>query len=59
MCTNNNTTEIFLNEPESTKQYFEYKGVKILITEHFNRDGKSLEETIKEAIIRDSKTDSQ
>lgn len=59
MCTNNNTTEIFLNEPESTKQYFEYKGFKIIITENFNRDGKSLEETIKEAIIRDSKTYSQ
>lgn len=45
-----------MNEQKNTKQYFVHNGLKIIITEHFNEDGKSLEDVIKEAIIRDSKT---
>lgn len=43
-----------MHKSEINKNYFVYKGVKIVITEHFNRNGKSIEEIIKEAIIRDS-----
>ena len=45
-----------MNETENTKQYFVHKGVKIVITEHFNEIGKSLEDIIKDAIIRDALT---
>lgn len=45
-----------MEEDKNKKQYFVHKGVKIIITEHFNKDGKCFEDIIKDAIIRDART---
>lgn len=45
-----------MNENTNTKQYFIHNSVKIIVTEHFNNNGKSFEDIIKDAIVRDAKT---
>lgn len=45
-----------MEEDKNNRQYFVHNGVKIIITEHFNENGKSFEDIIKDAIIRDSRT---
>lgn len=45
-----------MEEDKNNKQYFVHKGLKIIITEHFNESGKSFEDIIKDAIIRDART---
>lgn len=44
-----------MGEEKNNEQYFEYKGTKIIITEHFNENGKSFEEVIKDAISREAR----
>lgn len=46
-----------MNETKNKKQYFVHKGVKIIITEHFNENGKCYGDIIKDAISRDARTD--
>ena len=43
-----------MNEQKNNKQYFVHNGVKIIITEHFNENGKSIEDVIKDAVIREA-----
>lgn len=41
---------------QNNKQYFIHNGTKIIISEHFNEHGKSLEDVIKDAISREAKS---
>lgn len=43
-----------MNEQKNNKQYFIHNGVKIIITEHFNDNGKSIEDVIKDAVLREA-----
>lgn len=43
---------------QNNKQYFIHNGTKIVISEHFNEHGKSLEDVIKDAINREAKSTS-
>lgn len=45
-----------MSEQKNDKQYFIHNGTKIVISEHFNENGKSLEEVIKDAVSRDART---
>ena len=44
-----------MSEQKEDRQYFVHNGVKIVITEHFNEQGKKIEEIIKGAIEREVK----
>ena len=37
------------------KKYFTYNNVRIIISEHFKNDGKSIKEVIKDAICRETR----
>ncbi len=43
---------------QNNKQYFIHNGTKIVISEHFNEHGKSLEDVIKDAVSREAKSTS-
>lgn len=45
-----------MSEQKNDKQYFIHNGTKIVITEHFNEHGKSLEDVIKDAVSREAKS---
>ncbi len=45
-----------MEDDKNNSQYFVHKGLKIIITEHFSENGKSFEDIIKDAIIRDART---
>ena len=44
-----------MNE-HNNKQYFIHNRTKIIISEHFNKHGKSLEDVIKDAVSREAKS---
>ncbi len=45
-----------MSKQKDDKQYFIHNGTKIIITEHFNKHGQSLEEIIKDAVNREAKS---
>lgn len=42
-----------------TRDFFEYGGVKIIIREHFNKEGKPIEKIIEESVMRQARADSR
>lgn len=45
-----------MSEYKNNKQCFIHNGTRIIISEHFNEHGKSLEEIIKDAVSREAKS---
>lgn len=41
------------------KDFFEYGGTRIIINEHFRKEGKNLDELIEEVIFRQARTENR
>ncbi|MBO6241569.1 MAG: hypothetical protein J6O61_12150 [Butyrivibrio sp.] len=42
-------------EKQAGNDYFEYDGVRIIIKEHFNKEGKPIENIIEESVLRQAR----
>ena len=42
-----------------TRDYFEYDGVRIIINEHFNKEGKPIENIIEESVLRQARAENR